>query len=129
MKRAYYYLFYKLYKFSKAAPSNFLSDWKAELIVDLMLLSLFSSLIPYYRVFVNPKSRVGEGNLLFYILIIISVSNYFIFHNNNQWKKIVNEFDKLSSRRNKTGSWIVLGVIVLFIANFILSFYLYYNFS
>ena len=127
IKKAYYYLFYKLYKFSEAAPSRWLSDWKAEFVIDILMLSLFSSLIPYYRVFRNPDSRVGDGNLLFYILLIISVTNYFIFHNKNQWKEIVNEFDKSPIKKNKIGGWVVFGVILLFVANFIFSFYLYYQ--
>lgn len=113
MKKAYYYLFYKLYKFSEAAPSKWLSDWKASLAMDILTLFTFSSVLNYYKALINTTSHVGEGNLLFVVIIIISISNYFIFQHRDQWRDMVQEFDTLSKHINKIGSWIVSGIVFL----------------
>lgn len=127
MKKAYYYLFYKLYKFSEAAPSRWLSDWKAGLTIDILILFVFSSLINYYKFFFNPQSQLGEGNLLLVSIVIISISNYFIFQYQNKWKKFVREFDKLPKQKDKIGSWAIFCFVIILVSNFILSFYLYYQ--
>lgn len=127
VKKGYYYLFYKLYKFSEAAPSKWLSDWKASLTIDILILFVFSSILNYYKTFINPTSQIGEGNLLFIVITIISVLNYFIFHHQNQWKEFVQEFDKLPKQKNKIGSWLILSFVIIIITNFLLSFYLFYQ--
>ncbi|MFY7665512.1 hypothetical protein [Flavobacterium sp.] len=127
MKKAYYYLFYKLYKFSEAAPSRWLSDWKASLATDLLILFVFSSIINYYKIFLNPTSHIGEGSLMFVTIAIISVWNYFIFHHEDKWKDIVRDFDHLPKRKNRIGSWVVFSVVLIIVSNFLLSFYLYYQ--
>lgn len=127
MKKAYYYLFYKLYRFSEAVPSRWLSDWKASLAIDVLILFVFSSTLNYYKVFLNPTSHLGEGNLLLVAIIIISVFNYFIFQHRDQWKEFVHEFDKLSEQKNKIGSWVTFCIVLVIVFNFIFSFYLYYQ--
>lgn len=127
IKKAYYYLFYKLYRFSEAAPSRWMSDWKSSLAIDVLLLFTFSSILNYYKALINPSSHMGEGNLLFVVIIIVGILNYFIFHHADKWKEIVEEFDNLPRRTNKIGSWIILGILLLLLSNFIFSFYLYYQ--
>lgn len=127
IKKGYYYLFYKLYKFSEAAPSKWLSDWKASLTIDILILFVFSSILNYYKAFINPTSHIGEGNLLFVAITIISVLNYFIFQHQDQWKEIVHEFDKLPKQKNKIGSWLIFSIVFIIVSNFLLSFYLYYQ--
>ncbi len=127
MKKAYYYLFFKLYRFSADSSSNWLSDWKASLALDVLLLFMFSSLVNFYKVFLNPNSHLGEDNLLLVVVLVISVINYFIFHHKGQWKEIVIEFDRFSEQKNKIGSWFVLIFVILVIIIFILSFNLYYK--
>lgn len=127
IKKRYYYLFYKFYKFAEAAPSKWLSDWKASLCLDILILFIFSSLLNYYKAIIDQASRIGEGNLLLVVIIIISISNYFIFQHRDQWRNIVHEFDGLPKQTNKMGSWIVFGVVFLVVSNFIYSFYLFYQ--
>lgn len=127
VKKGYYYLFYKLYKFSEAAPSKWLSDWKASLTIDILILFVFSSILNYYKAFINPTSHIGEGNLLFVTITIISVLNYFIFHHQDQWKEFVHEFDKLPKQKNKIGSWLIFSIVFIIVSNFLLSFFLFYQ--
>ena len=63
MKKAYYYLFYKLYRFSEASPSRWLSDWKASLAIDVLILFVFSSMLNYYKIFLKKTSnQINFGN-------------------------------------------------------------------
>lgn len=127
LKKGYHYLFYKFYKFSEAAPSKWLSDWKASLMLDIIVVLLFTSLLNYYKVFVSSKSHLGEDYLLLIVLAIINILNYIVFHNKDKWKEYVYEFDKLPFKINIIGSWVVLVTVIIIITNFIFSFYLYYQ--
>ncbi len=125
--KKYYYLFYKIYEFSEMAPSRWLSDWKASFTIDVLILLIFTSIINYIKVYVYPNSTLGEDNLLLIVGIIICLINYFIFHHKDKWKDYVKEFDKLSIKKNRLGSFYVLCFILLVFINFILSFYLFYE--
>jgi hypothetical protein len=127
VKKGYHYLFYKFYKFSEAAPSKWLSDWKASLTLDVLVVLLFTSFLNYYKVLVSPKSHSGEDYLLFIVLAIINIVNYLIFHHKDKWKAYVYQFDKLPKKINIIGSWVVLITVIIIVTNFILSFYLYYQ--
>lgn len=118
LKKYYYYLFYKLFKFSEASPSKWLSDWKASLAIDVLELFILVSLIYYFDI------PLGNG-IPFYLIFIfgISIPNYFIFHHKNQWKNIIIEFDKFSVKKNKIGGVIVWSFIFLIILNLIFSFW------
>lgn len=125
IKRAYYYLFYKFYKMSEAAPSRWWSEWKASLALDMVIFFFIFSLLIYYAVFINPYTNVGgETETIVILGIMILVPNYFVFHHRDQWKEIVSEFDQLPKRTNRIGSWIVFGVVMLVIANLVFAFYL-----
>jgi hypothetical protein len=122
MKKAYYYLFYKLYKW--IGENNWWTDWKATLSVDVLIYVIVISSFVYYKIYFNRFIQLSENNADIIILVIlVSVPNYFIFQHRDQWKDIVKEFDKLPKRKNKTGGWIVFGVVLLIISNMILAFY------
>jgi hypothetical protein len=125
LKNAYYYFFYKLYKFSENSPSRWISDWKAELAIDVLWIFIGLSCMVYYTVFTQRVINVGSGKSVVILYIIcVALPNYFIFHHRGQWKKIIYEFDKLPKRINRIGSWIVVGIIILVIVNLVFSFYL-----
>lgn len=123
--KAYYYLFYKFYKMSEAAPSRWLSDWKAGVVILALEAWLLVSFIVYYKVFINRYFHlevthpvvIVPGTLIFLV-------NYFLFVHRDTWKDYVKEFDRLPKRSNQIGSWIVFGIVLLVIANVIFSFYL-----
>jgi hypothetical protein len=123
LKKSYYYLFYKLYRFLEAAPSKWQSDWNAELLVDVFVFFLFVSIGIYYNVFVDRYFDFGSKGSFVLFFILISVPNYFIFHHTDRWKRIVKEFDRLPKRKNIIGGWIVFILILLIIGNLIFAFY------
>ncbi|KPE48943.1 hypothetical protein [Chryseobacterium indologenes] len=129
LKKKYYYLFYKIYRFiesiSESNGGKFWSDWKASLVLDCLIYFLLISLFIYYNIFINPYANLDESNIdIFVVVVIVALFNYFVFHHRDQWKKIVVEYDKLAKKKNKIGSWIVIGVITMIIVNLIYAFYL-----
>lgn len=124
IKKAYHYLFYKLYKWYERGPSVWLSDWKAVLSIDVLWLFFGISLVVYYTILFDRHLQIGNGYLFLtgYVLLI-ALPNYFIFHHRDQWKDIVKEFDKLPKRKNKIGGWIVFGIVLLIISNMVFAFY------
>ena len=116
-----------MYQFSEKSAYKWLSDWKATLYLDILMILICNSIICYYIVFVDKSSRIGESYLLVYLMAIISVFNSFVFHYKDRWKLIVNEFNHVSDKDARLNNIIGLTIILVVIANFVLSFYLFYN--
>jgi uncharacterized protein YjeT (DUF2065 family) len=129
VKKAYYYLYYKLYRlFEWTATSPWWSEWKALAVIDLLGFMIAFSFLTYYNIFVDRNLIVGHGpvkviSLAVFILGIV-LPNFLIFTYRDQWKNIAAKFDQLPKLKNRIGSLIVFGVIVLILANLIYSFYL-----
>lgn len=126
LKRGYYYLFYKFYKFSEAAPSRWMSDWKAGMVIGVLEIWSIFSIINYYTFFINNEFYLTRN---YYIIIgsIIFILNYFAFIHTNVWKDYVKEFDRLPKLVNRKGSWLVFGIVLFVITNLIFSFYLMFQ--
>lgn len=124
IKRAYYYLFYKYYKFGEASPSIFPSDFTATIAISVLEI-LFLASFKFYSTYFFGRS----GNLKFMSfqviipLATIFVINYLAFINNTAWKKYVREFDNISTAKNTVGTWIIIGISAAIIFNFSLSVY------
>ena len=56
--------------------------------------------------------------------LLVILINYIAFVRTDVWKDYVKEFDQLSKRKNRIGSWIVLGGVLFVIANLVVAFYL-----
>lgn len=125
IKQAYYYLYYKLYKYSQS--SIFPNDFAATIFLYALGIFFFFSLINYYNLFTNTHHEVNKILVIIIYFIIIVIPNYFIFHHNSQWKDIVKEFDKLPEEKNKKGGIIVWSIIILIIGNMLFSFYLLFE--
>ncbi|MGO4289697.1 hypothetical protein [Chitinophaga sp. RAB17] len=131
IKKAYYYLFYKLYKYYQRGPSVWLTDWKAALSLDVLVLFIPLSVLVYYLTFFGRNLTMNIENLRLIIpgagLLLIVLPNYFIFNSRDQWRNIVNEFDQLPEKENRLGGWIVFGAVLSVIGNLVFSYYLLYN--
>jgi len=128
LKRAYCYLFYKLYKMSEAAPSRWLSHWKASLAIMVLEIWLIAAILIYYKLFLNGDADIIGSNLIWVVMVLgIGLIDYYIFHNHDQWKNYIKEFDQLPKETSRRwGMWLWI-IVALIIANFIFSFYLYYQ--
>ena len=135
MTRAYYYFFYKLYKFYDAGPSVWLSDWKAGVSISVLEVIFLNTLIWYLNIILKVEIYdVGSVNLTLLglppieLLIITTILafNFFAFLFNSDWKKYAAEFDRLSPKQNKINSRIV-GAIILFVFGNLIIAYLLLN--
>jgi hypothetical protein len=123
-KKLYFFTYYIIYKWYERGPSVWMSDWKASLTMDaLVLFGLFPFVI-YYKMFMNRHFEIGDnGTMVVFFVLCVSVPNYFVFHYKNQWKSIVVYFDKLPKKKNVFGGWIVFGFILTIVLNCINAFY------
>src|SRR5690606_5124596 len=102
--------------------------WKASFTLGILEIWLVVSLAIYYKLFINSDADVVGSEITWLLpLIALVLFDYFVFHHRDQWKGIVAEFDRLPKEKNRIGGWIVFGVVLLIIANFIFSLYLYYQ--
>jgi amino acid transporter len=127
LKNAYHYFYYKIYcaieYTSNLSGGKFWSDWKAGLVVDVLCFFICFPLFMYYTIFMNNHIELGN-TVVWIIVLFIVLPNYFIFHHKDQWKTIVNDFDKLPKEKNRKGGVIVWIVIILIICNMLFSYYL-----
>lgn len=125
IKKAYYYLFYKLYKHYEDSSEPWWSDWKACVSIGALEIWLLLSIGAYYAILTKTAIELSVTMPIVYIpLLIVFILNYFSFIHNDSWKEYNKEFDKLPKKENILGGWIVLGIIIIVILNLIFSFYL-----
>ncbi|MET3036907.1 hypothetical protein ABXT08_12430 [Chryseobacterium sp. NRRL B-14859] len=128
IKKLYYYFFYKIYKaiqYTSAPFGDFLTNFKAGLVmIALEIWSIFSIGI-YYSLITNTKIEWSISMSPIYILLIVIIGfNYYSSLDYlNIWKDYYNEFERLPKKKNLIGSWIVFGIVLLIVGNLIFSFY------
>ena len=120
---AYYYMFYKFYKMSEAAPSRGISDWKAGLVIIVLEFWFAASILNYYEFFIDRHLKISKTHFNIIGLILICI-NYFAFIHTNKWKKYIIKFDRLPPNKNKLGGWVVFVLAVFVFTNLLFSFYL-----
>jgi len=129
MRKAYCYLFYKLYKFWESISiPKFWSDAKAILIIAVLQGFTALSLMVYYKVFFNESSHLLTQKWIYVVIgLFCFLPNYFFFYRTDYWKQIVHQYDKWPERKNNKGS-ISVGLFIFFIiVNFIVACCLYKN--
>jgi purine-cytosine permease-like protein len=125
IKRAYYYLFYKFYKFGEWSPSVFPSDFTATFAIACLEVLFLMSLKFYYIEFIdrNDTFTFFSFQTLTPLLAVLLI-NYFAFINNSNWKKYIREFDRLPKNINLIGTWVVIGMASFVIGSLALAFYI-----
>jgi len=125
LKDGYYYLFYKFYKLAKISPSVFPSDFVAMFIICALEPLALLSIRLYSAMLVSENEELKFYSLQVVVpLTGIFFLKYFFFLKDDMWKKKVKQFDKLASRTNLIGSWIVFAIIIFIIINLVVSCYL-----
>jgi hypothetical protein len=125
--KAYQYLFYKLYSFYETSTySRWWSDWKSLVTIIVMEIWTFFSLAFYYQAITGKSANelTWFNTFIWSISIVIGVWNWYIFVYQDKWKDVVNEFDELPKKKNRIGSFIVLFVVLVSIANLVFSVYI-----
>ncbi|UKB85397.1 hypothetical protein LF887_07180 [Chryseobacterium sp. MEBOG06] len=127
IKKLYYYFFYKIYKsiqYTSAPFGQFLTNFKAGLVMIALEIWCAFSMGIYYSLITNTKVELSVSMPIIYIpLILIIAFNYYTLDYLEIWKNYNREFDQLPRKKNILGSWMVFGIVLLIIGNFIFSFY------
>lgn len=127
IKKFYYYFFYKIYKaiqYTSAPFGEFLTNFKAGVVMIALELWIFFSIINYYTFITGNKAELSFSKPIMYIPFICIIGfNYYTLDHLDVWKSYNYEFDQLPKKKNLIGSWIVFGLVLLIIGNFIFSFY------
>ena len=120
--KAYQYLFYKLYRFYETSTySRWWSEWKALVTIIVMEMWTLFSLVFYYQAFTGDAPEIDT--LVWIVGAVLAVWNWYLFEHQDEWKDIVKEFDKLPKKQNRIGSFIVLLIVSVSIANVVFSVY------
>lgn len=131
LKKAYQYLFYKLYKFydtdsSMWWSSNWWTDWKASFSLLVLEVWLLISFVVYYEVIT--KRELLPENILdkvaIAVVIILAIVKYFAFEHRDRWKDYVTEFNQWSKKKNRIGTLVVWLIVLFILGNLIFAFYL-----
>lgn len=133
IKKAYYSLFYKVYKSieytSEMVGGAFWTDFKTGLVILTLELWIVGSFLNYYSIIYDKKlNREMISPILLTSLIIFSLINYFAFMRTDVWKTYNKEFDKLSEKENQKGTTIVWIIAICITVNFFGSAYLLQKF-
>ncbi|UWX62175.1 hypothetical protein N0B40_07750 [Chryseobacterium oranimense] len=128
IKRAYYYLFYKIYKSieytSELVGGAFWTDFKTGLVIGTLEIWFLASGLIYYSIIKNIKLNITITNPIVLIpLILLLILNYFAFIHTDVWKEYNAEFDKLPKDKNKKGGIIVWTIVAFITINFFGSAY------
>lgn len=124
VKQAYYYVFYILYKRRQKSENILSSDFIASLYIIILEIWTIGSFINYYDIIFCTNIGILSNKAWVVIVILLVAFDYILLHHKDQWKHIIDEFDKLPDKKNKRNKKIVYVTIMLMIINFILSFYL-----
>ncbi|MCJ7933581.1 MAG: hypothetical protein MUW56_08065 [Chryseobacterium sp.] len=129
IKKSYYYFFYKIYRSieytSELSGGSFLTSFKAGFVMIVLEIWVLMSLGAYYATYTKTAVELSISMPIIYIpLLIIIGFNYFTLDYKDTWKGYNAEFDRLPKNKNRLGSWIVFGIVLLIISNLVYSFYL-----
>ncbi|KFF03861.1 hypothetical protein [Chryseobacterium luteum] len=129
VKRAYYYLFYKLYKHYENSSEPWWSDFKASASIGALEIWLILSILNYFLMITG--ETIGNLNIwqpsVFIPFILLFLLHYIAFIRTDIWKEYIKEFDQLSKEKNKKGGTITWLIIIFIIINTILSYYLLFQ--
>jgi hypothetical protein len=122
IKKAYFYLFYKFYKFgSHSGP--FPNDFSAGVLIVILEMLILGILKFYYIGFIDQNDTIKPFSVATIVpLLAVFLINYFSFVNNDKWKEYVKEFDKLPRYKNIIGTWVVLMIVAFILVNVVISF-------
>lgn len=117
IRKAYYYLFYQLYKvWEYISYPKFASDFKAIITIIALEIWLYFSCMKYYLLLNNVKIHLNlfDPFILFPFILIIMINYIAFIHYDYMWKKYNAEFDNLPRNKNIIGG-IIVWVFIVFI--------------
>lgn len=117
----YRYLFYRLYRFSEAAPSRWWSEWKASVLLSVMESFTVITMVGVLQILTG-RRLVPQDPLNVYTVIGVLVlmgMKHWVFIYQEQWKKDEVDFQQMSARKRRKlniAFWfVIIGVPTSFV--------------
>jgi quinol-cytochrome oxidoreductase complex cytochrome b subunit len=121
LKDAYYYIFYKIYKFLELfARPNWLIKSRARGLFSALQVSFIWSLYFYYKILSNISGN-GGATLCVVLSIIIIVINLFVLYSDDRIKVYINKFEDWPKEKNERLTSIITVVCLIIVFTFISS--------
>lgn len=124
LKKAYYYLYYKLYRFAVSISDDAINEWKPLITILVLEILLIAEIFIWHSI--ATKKIFVVNNPLFSFLptvAIIGTANYLFFLHRDKWKGYITEFKQYDKKNKYIGGMIVSTVIALIVASVIIAFY------
>lgn len=124
MKRAYYYLYYTIYKaWSKNYNPLLSNNFRADISLMAIQIWFLGVLDTYLSIILNQDatdiSIISPKVIIALILVIGSTLYFFTF--SDKWKPYFEEFEKLPKRKNLIGGIVVWGIVIFIFINVFIS--------
>lgn len=124
MKRAYYFIFYKIYSFFKSISDDGWADWKAFVIIGSSQMLLFIELLIWYTIIFRTSININKPKyIVIPITIFLAIANYYILLHKERWREYENEFKTHSKTKSLLAGWVVFLVLACVLGSLIFAFY------
>jgi heme/copper-type cytochrome/quinol oxidase subunit 3 len=124
LKKAYYYLYYKIYKFDKSISDDSLNEWKPLITIVLLNIFLFFQIFNWYSIITKQNINIKNPALLaFPVAFLLTIMNYMYFLHKNKWKNYIGEFEKYDKSKKRIGGFKVLFIVAIIFGGLIYSYY------
>lgn len=123
MKKIYYLLFYKIYKFFKSISDDGWADWKAFVIIGAAEMILCVELLVWWTIVTKTGVKISKYWLAVPTGLFISVFNYYLFLHHDSWKTYEEEFKSYSRTKSIILGWIIFLILSTIIVSLIFAFY------
>lgn len=127
MKKAYYLLFYKLYRFFKTISEDGFADWKAGLIIQTLQYFILFIIIGQIEL-ISKNDVIPSGDPKIWAVplgIILAIFNYYVFLHYRGWKAYEDEFKMYSKQKNRIINFFVFCVVFGILSILIFTYYEY----
>jgi hypothetical protein len=124
LKKAYYYLFYKLYKFWNKNENILLSsNFRAEISIIAIKLWIVFALYGYGFALFKLKPSISITNPIGFVPIILVLgTTLYFFTFSEKWKHYFEEFEQWPREKNAKGGLIVWSLIGFIFINVLITF-------
>lgn len=125
MKNIYYYLFYRLFLFTKTTDTVLPFDFFATLIISILEIAIFLIFLNCYILWFDDNFMFSRFTFILILLCIGNINCYFFIYK-EEWKQYIHKFDMLPRKINLRYAFTVWFFIFLIVFLFFYTFYLIY---
>jgi hypothetical protein len=124
LRKAYYYLYYKLYKLAVSVSDDALNEWKPLVTILILEVLFIAEIFVWYSVATKKIFVVNNPLASFLPMVaVIGIANYLFFLHKDRWKNHIDEFKRYDKKRKLIGGAMVCLLITLIIGSLLMAFY------